>query len=142
MKYFHVASAVVMFALCGCSRATSIHPGADASQFEINSTMSMPSRTTQTVLFLTNLRSDCSIIDMPYGRVSDAPEHGQLSIVEMEDFPRYGLRSPLVACNSARKKGLRITYTPNVDFVGKDKFSFDIFVNGRALHDHIIENVL
>jgi hypothetical protein len=142
LKYFHVAGAVAMFALFGCSRATSIHPGADASQFEINSTMSMPSRTTQTVVFLNNLRSDCSVVDIPYGRVSDAPEHGQLSIVEMEDFPRYGFKSPLAACNSERKKGLRVTYTPNAVFVGKDRFSFDIFVNGRALHNHVIENVL
>jgi hypothetical protein len=142
MKYSVVFAAATSLELCACNRQVTVRPGADPSQVEINGALSMPSGTTQTIAFLTNLRPDCSVIVVPLGRVVQDPDHGRITVATIEDFPVYSARSPLAKCDSTRTKGLRLSYSPDPGYVGGDQFRFDVFVNQRVLHNHIVENVL
>jgi hypothetical protein len=94
MKPIALMATAMVFALCGCA------------ELEITTTKSMPSGTTQTVAFMTDLRRDCSLIDVPQVRVVQNPDSGVLSIAQVDDFPLYRANSPFEQCDSARTTGV------------------------------------
>src|SRR5271170_6948879 len=106
MKYSVVFAAATSLVVCACNRQVTVRPGADPSQVEINGAVSMPSGTTQTIAFITNLRPDCSVIDVPLARAVQDPDHGRITFAQIDDFPVYSVRTPLSKCDSTRTKGL------------------------------------
>jgi len=115
----------------------------DGTQFQLNGTITLPSGVPQKLAFVSKPNPDCSQGEIPVVRAVTEPAHGKLQIVQAEDFPTFRPASnPLAKCNTVRIKGIRITYTPDAGYVGKDEYEFEAFGNGRVVRSHAVVNVL
>jgi hypothetical protein len=137
-----IAALTALSVLGACVHPSPIQVSADGTQFAINPRFSMPSGTTQKLLFAFNVRPDCSFVDVPVSRLVDQPAHGKLQIAQVEDYPNYPLLNPRYKCNTVPVKGVRISYTPDPGYVGTDEFVYEVFLGGKVIRSHAVGNVL
>jgi hypothetical protein len=140
MNPVRIAVMIASLALTGC--APRIQVSADGTQLDIVSKATMPSGVSSKVLFVTNLNPDCALIDIPVVRLVQPPAHGNLEIVQAEDFPTYQGNNPRTICNTMRVKGVRVAYKSSAGYVGGDEFAYEVFVAGHVVRRHVGVNVL
>ena len=63
-------------------------------------------------------------------------------MTQVDDFRKFTPPSPLIKCNTQRRRGVRITFTPDAGYAGADEFVFEVFGNGRVARAHTTVNVL
>lgn len=86
----------------------------------------VPRGEARTIAFFASLFPDCSTQGAVVIRTLEPPRHGSIVLAEADSFPRYGPGSPLVACNTRKVPGLKMTYAAEEGFEGLD--TFRIFV--------------
>jgi hypothetical protein len=140
MRRLFLVGFAACLALTGC--APSVHMNADGTQMEVTFSVTVPSGLSSKVYFTTSLTSECGFIEMPVVRLAEAPAHGEVEIVQAEEFPGYAASNPRVKCNTLRVKGMRINYKSRAGYAGKDAFTYETFVSGHAAKTQVIVNVL
>ena len=75
--------------------------------------------------FATN--PDCSVSGPIVMRVSQAPEHGRVSIHSASMFPNYPATGPRSECNRRRVRGVEATYVSQRGYIGPDIVVLEIF---------------
>jgi hypothetical protein len=142
VKFLPLAALSALLVLAGCQSQRRIEVSADGTQFDLKNTISVPSGLPQSQGFFTRLNLDCSQAEIPVVRVALAPAHGKLQTAQVDDFPKFTPPSPLVKCNAERRRGVKVTFTPDAGYAGADEFVFEIFANGRVARAHTTVNVL
>ena len=75
---------------------------------------------------------DCSSAGAVVMRVSQAPEHGRVSIHSKGVFPRFPESNIRNACNRRRVPGMEATYVSQRGYLGPDMVILDVLFPGGA----------
>src|SRR4051794_6852527 len=68
--------------------------------------------------FFATVNPDCSSTGDPTVRITQAPEHGRVSIPAGRDFPIFSEPNPRTVCNTRRVQGRIASYVSERGFVG------------------------
>jgi hypothetical protein len=142
MTAFRLVALATMLALGGCVHPGSVQVSSDGAELNFNPSFSMPAGTTQRLSLAFSLMPDCSLMGVPVVRAVEEPAHGKLLITETEEFPNFPPGNPRSKCNTSRVKGMLVSYKPDPGYIGTDKFTYEMFINGRVIRNHMVGHVL
>ena len=92
--------------------------------------------------FAYSTNPDCSSIGPPTIRVTRAPEHGRLTVVQTKDFPNFPLSNPRSDCNRRRVAGAAIRSVSQRGYIGMDAVGVEIiFASGSMRQQNFTINV-
>jgi hypothetical protein len=76
---------------------------------------------------------DCSSAGQAVVRLTQAPQHGRVTISRASDFPSFSASNIRSVCNKRRVAGTRTVYVSQRGFVGTDSAAIEIiFSNGAS----------
>jgi hypothetical protein len=76
---------------------------------------------------------DCSSAGQAVVRLTQAPQHGRVTISRASDFPAFPASNIRSVCNKRRVAGTRTVYVSQRGFVGTDSAAIEIiFSNGAS----------
>lgn len=82
--------------------------------------------------FVVAVTADCAAVPLDV-RVAMPPAHGQLSIVETRESPRFASDHPFAECNKVMAAGKRVDYRSEAGFSGSDTMIVEaIYPNGSV----------
>jgi hypothetical protein len=73
------------------------------------------------------INPDCSPTGEVIMRVSQAPEHGSVSIRQAGVFTNFTASNPRYACNRRRVRGVIGTYVSRPGYIGSDYVELEVF---------------
>ena len=83
--------------------------------------------------FSNTTNPDCSTAGETVVRLTQAPQHGRVTISRASDFPAFPLANPRHVCNKRRVAGTRTVYVSQRGYVGTDSAAIEmIFANGAT----------
>lgn len=147
MKYGSAIAVCATLLLCGCQTTSgrgTLQIANGGSEAILHRGVTLAAGTTARLGFVAETNPDCSQSGtIPTVRVLQQPAHGVLEVQEVRDYPSYTRNNARFACNKVRVAGVRLVYRPQRDFVGRDTFSYEIFVStGGMIHDIVTASVL
>lgn len=73
-----------------------------------------------------SVNPDCSSDGQVVMRITEAPQHGRISISNGRLFPNYPSSNVRNVCNTRRVPGVEAYYQPAAGYLGYDSVSFEI----------------
>ena len=81
--------------------------------------------------FSNTTNPDCSSAGQTVVRLTQAPQHGRVTISKASDFPSFPVGNPRHDCNRRRVAGTRTVYVSQRGYVGTDSVAIEIiFASG------------
>ena len=77
------------------------------------------------LFFNAAINPDCSPAPREKVRVVDPPKHGSITLVPGSDYPYFVASNPRSACNTRRVEGEFVYYTPDANYTGEDRFTYE-----------------
>jgi hypothetical protein len=83
--------------------------------------------------FSNTTNPDCSTAGETVVRLTQAPQHGRVTISKASDFPSFPVGNPRHDCNRRRVAGTKTVYVSQRGYVGTDSVAIEIiFANGAT----------
>jgi hypothetical protein len=83
--------------------------------------------------FANTTNPDCSSAGETVVRLTQAPQHGRVTISRASDFPSFPVGNSRHDCNRRRVAGTKTTYVSQRGYVGTDSVAIEIiFANGAT----------